>query len=572
MVRNSTIADLFNRLADLLEIEEANPFRIRAYRNAARMVGGHGQSMADLLKEGRDLTKIPGIGADLAAKIRTIVETGCLPLLDEIEARVPPALGELMKIEGLGPKRVKALYETLNVHSVEDLERAARSGKIRLLHGFGAKTEGLILQRLKHFTRQERRVLLLEAEEVVKPLLSYLKAIEGVKNVEVAGSFRRRKETVGDLDILVTAKSAMPVMSGFAAYDEMSEVLSKGTTRASIVLKSGLHVDLRVVPQASYGAALCYFTGSKAHNIALRKIAIDQGYKINEYGIYKGRRRVAGKSEQEIYQKIGLAYIEPELRENRGEIEAAQRDGLPQLVTLDDIRGDLHCHTKSTDGHNTLEEMADAARARGYEYMAITDHSRHVTIAHGLDRKRLLAQIKEVDRLNEKLDGIVVLKSIELDILEDGSLDLPNSVLRELDLTVCSIHYKFNLPRERQTERILHAMDNAYFNILAHPTGRLINEHEAYDVDMEKVLVAARERGCVLEINAQPRRADLNDGHIKLAKEMGVRMSIATDAHSTHQLGYMRLGVGLARRGWLEAGDVINTRGLAALRKLLRRN
>lgn len=571
LIHNATIAEMFDRLADLLEIEGANPFRIRAYRNAARMIGGHGQSMADLLKEGKDLTDIPGIGVELAAKIRTIVETGRLPLLDELEARVPRALSDLMKIEGLGPKRVKALYERLQIRSTEDLERAARSGAIRMLRGFGTKTEELILQGLTRVKKQGRRILWIEAEEVVTPLLAYLRAIAGVKDVAVAGSFRRCRETVGDLDILVTTSGTAPVMESFVAYEEVAEVLAQGGTRASVKLRSGLQVDLRVVPQASYGAALCYFTGSKAHNIAVRTLAIAQGYKINEYGIYKGTRRVAGKTEEEIYRRIGLDYIEPELRENRGEIEAAQRGRLPKLVTLGAIRGDLHCHTRATDGHHTLEEMAAAARAHGYEYLAIADHSQHVTVAHGLDRKRLLAQIREIDRLNEKLDGIVVLKSIELDILEDGALDLPDSVLRELDLTVCSVHYKFSLTREQQTERILRAMDNPYFNILAHPTGRLINEREPYEVDLERILAAAKERGCVLEINAQPRRLDLNDTWIKRAKELGVRLSIATDAHSIDNLGYMRLGVGTARRGWLEATDVVNTRTLAGLRKILKR-
>lgn len=572
MIHNATIAELFNRLADLLEIEGANPFRVRAYRNAARTVGGHGKAMADLLKEGRDLTELPGIGVELAAKIRTIVETGRLPLLEEVEARVPRALSDLMKIEGLGPRRVKTLYDALRVRSAEDLERAARSGAIRALRGFGARTEEAILEGLKRFRQQERRALWLEAEDIVRPLLARLRAVAGVREVTVAGSFRRCRETVGDLDILVTARHSASVMAAFTSYEEVVQILAQGATRASVQLHSGLQVDLRVVPQASYGAALCYFTGSKAHNIAVRTLAIEQGYKINEYGIYKGARRLAGRTEEEIYRRIGLVFIEPELREDRGEIEAARQGRLPRLITLADIRGDLHCHTGATDGQNTLEEMAVAARARGYDYLAITDHSRHVTVAHGLDRKRLLAQIREIDRLNARLDGIVLLKAVELDILEDGTLDLPDGVLKELDLTVCSIHYKFNLPRAQQTERILRAMDNPHFTVLAHPTGRLINERAPYEIDMERILNAAKERGHILEINAQPRRLDLNDVWIKRAKELGIRLSIATDAHSTGQLDYMRLGIGQARRGWLEAADVINTRPLTALRAAIKRS
>jgi len=571
-VHNTEIAALFNRLADLLELEDANPFRVRAYRNGARTISSLAQNVAELVKAGKDLSELPGIGEALAKKIETIVETGKLPQLEKVGARTPPALSKLMKIEGLGPRRVKTLYKQLGIRSLEDLDRAARSGKIRKLEGFGKKTEEIILHGLERFSGAEERMKLPDAEDIAKSLVAWLKYTQGVKAVTVAGSFRRRKETVGDLDILITARKNSPVMDRFVNYDEVNEVVSRGKTRSTVILRSGLHVDLRVVPQVSYGAALCYFTGSKAHNIAVRKLGVKKGYKINEYGVFRNEKRVAGKTEKDVYKQIGLPYIAAELRENRGEIDAAKKGKLPELVTLEDIRGDLHCHTKATDGRNSLNEMVEIAKARGYEYLAITDHSRHVTVAHGLDRKRLLDEIRQIDKLNEKLDGIVVLKSIELDILEDGSLDLPDGVLKELDLTVCAVHYKFNLPRKKQTERIIRAMDNPYFNILAHPTGRLINQREAYEVDLETIMTAARKRGCFLEVNAQPDRLDLTDSYCKLAKEMGLKVAISTDAHSTGNLDYIRFGIGQARRGWLEADDVLNTRTLDDLKKLLRRD
>jgi DNA polymerase (family 10) len=571
-VHNAEIAERFSRLADLLEIEGANPFRIRAYRNAARTIAGLAQNLAGLLEAGKDLTELPGIGAAIAEKIQTIVKTGRLPQLEEVEARTPAALSELMQVEGLGPKRVKTLYDRLAIRTPEDLERAARSGKIQALEGFGKRTEALILESVRHVHGKAQRMRLPEAEDIAEPLLAYLKKTPGVKEISVAGSLRRRRETIGDLDILVTAKKDSPVMERFVAYEEVSGVVSRGTTRSTVVLRSGLHVDLRVVPQVSYGAALCYFTGSKAHNIALRKIAIERGCKLNEYGLFQGAKRIAGRSEQELYARLGLAWIEPEMREDRGEIERARAGQLPRLISEEDIRGDLHSHTNATDGRDSLEAMAEAARARGYEYLAITDHSRHVTVAHGLDKRQLLDEIRRIDRLNAKLDGIVILKSCEVDILEDGSLDLPDGVLRELDLTVCAVHYHFNLSQKKQTERIIRAMDNPCFNILAHPTGRLINRREAYAVDLEAVMAAAKHRGCFLEVNAQPARLDLNDTSCQLAKQAGLKVAISTDAHGVDQLDYLRFGIGQARRGWLEAGDVLNTRPLGELKKLMKRS
>jgi DNA polymerase (family 10) len=571
-VRNEEIADIFDELADLLEIEGANPFRIRAYRNAARSIRGDARSMADLLAAGADLSELPDIGDDLAGKIATIVDTGSLPLLEEVAARTPPALSEMMKIPGLGAKRVKRLYEELDIRSFDDLGRAARSGRIRELDGFGVKTEEAILQRLEHFARETKRIRLADAEKIAGDFLAHLERAKGLRDIVVAGSYRRRRDTVGDLDILVAAAKDSDVMERFVGYDEVREVVSRGETRSTVRLRSGLSVDLRVVPGVSYGAALVYFTGSKAHNIALRRRAVKRVLKINEYGVFRDDRRVAGKTEKSVYAEVRLPFIEPELRENRGEIEAAEKRALPKLVSLADIRGDLHCHSSASDGRDSIRKMAEAALERGYEYLSINDHSQHVTVAHGLDRKRLLAQIRAIDKLNEKLDGIVLLKSVEVDILEDGSLDLPDDVLAELDFTVCAVHYGFGLSKKKQTGRILRAMDNPYFNILAHPTGRLINRRDAYELDLERILEAARERGCYLEINAHPDRLDLTDEAARLAKDVGVGVAISTDAHRAADLDLLRFGIDQARRGWLEKSDVLNTRPLSRLRRLLDRS
>jgi DNA polymerase (family X) len=570
-VHNSEIADMFEQLADLLEIREENPFRIRAYRNAARVVRGHARSMSELLESGADLAELPGIGKDLAEKIATVVSTGRLPLLDQVRAKVPAPLVEMTRIEGLGPKRAKALYRALRVRSLEDLQRAARSGRIRELEGFGARTEQLIGQRAARVASTERRVKLADAEDIVAPLVEHLQAVRGVKAVEVAGSYRRRRDTVGDLDILVSAsRNTGSIMDAFAGYEDVVEVLAKGPTRATVRLRAGVQVDLRVVAPESFGAALHYFTGSKAHNIAVRKLAMRKRLKLNEYGLFKGERQVGGRTEHEVFDAVGLPFIAPELREDRGEIEAAKQGRLPTLVELRDVRGDLHCHSTATDGRDSPETMAKAAAALGYEYLSINDHSKRVSIAHGLDARRLMQQVRSIDKLNEKLSGIVVLKSAEVDILDDGSLDLPDAVLKELDFTVCAIHYGLRRSREKQTERILRAMDNPYFTILAHPTGRLINAREPYDIDLERIFEAAAERGRIMELNAHPDRLDLDDRACRMAKEAGVRVAISTDAHRAADLGLMRFGVGQARRGWLVPQDVVNTRPLRQLRRLWR--
>jgi DNA polymerase (family 10) len=570
-VHNSDIAALFDQLADLLDIEDANPFRVRAYRNAARLIREHPQSMAELIATGADLTELPGIGKDLAAKIAQIVATGQLPLLEEVATRTPRVLSELLGIQGLGPKRVKTLYRTLDIRSLEDLRRAAAAGRIRQLPGFGVKTEQAILAGVGQLAARGHRVKLRDAEAVAAALVGHLARCAGVKQVTVAGSFRRRRETVGDLDILVTATRGAPVIEHFTRYDEVAEVLAAGGTRSTVRLRSGLQVDIRVVPENAYGAALHYFTGSKAHNIAVRTLGAKRGYKINEYGVFRGDKRVAGRTESEVFASAGLPFIAPELREDRGEIEAARAGRLPKLIELEDIRGDLHCHTVASDGSDRLEDLAAAAKKRGYEYIAINDHTKHVTIAHGLDEKRLREQLAEIDELNTRLRGVTLLKSAEVDILEDGSLDLPDRILKELDFTVCAVHYQLGLSERRQTQRVLRAMENRYFTVLAHPTGRLINERSAYAIDLDKIMAAAKQRGCILELNAHPDRLDLSDEACRRAKDHGVHVAISTDAHSSRDLDFMRFGIDQARRGWLSAGDVVNTRGLAELRTLLKR-
>lgn len=569
-IHNEDIAVIFEEMADLLEIEEANPFRIRAYRNAARNVRSLGRELSEMVASGDDLTLLPGIGKDLAAKIKEILASGHARALDQLHKEVPASVEALLTIPGLGPKRVKVLYHELHITTLTQLEKAARSGQLQVLPGFGAKTEQRILDTLKAHRSKEKRFLHSIARQYAEPLVTYLKAVDGVNEVIIAGSYRRGKATVGDLDILVTATTNSPVMQRFVDYDEVHEVVSKGTTRATVFLRSGLQVDIRVVEQQSYGAALYYFTGSKAHNIQIRRIAQKNGLKINEYGVFKGEQRIAGNTEVSVFKALGLPFIPPELREGRGEVEAARSQSLPKLVSYDDLQGDLHLHTNASDGNASIEDMAVAAKQYGLSYIAITDHSRRLTIAHGLNENRLQQQIEHIDRLNEKLDGIRILKGIEVDILEDGSLDLPDSILSQLDLVVGAVHSKFHLSRSKQTGRILRAIDSKYFTLLAHPSGRLLEKREAYQLDMPRIIEAARERGCYLELNSQPRRLDLIDTYCQLAKEHGVLISINSDAHSVSQFGYLQGGINQARRGWLEKSDVLNARSLRALRKMLK--
>ena len=570
-IHNADIAAVFEEIADLLEIQGENPFRIRAYRNAARQMEAMGVPAADMVAGGEDLTELPGIGDDLAAKIEEIVKTGKCKALEKLRAKLPPTITTLLKLPGLGPKRVKVLYDKLDIKTIAQLRAAVRAGKIHDLPGFGEKTEATIREALEQHAEAARRFKLAIAAQYAEPLKKYLEQAPGVQQVVLAGSYRRFKETVGDIDILVTATAPGKAMDRFTAYDEVKDVLAKGATRATVMLKSGLQVDVRVVEQECFGAALQYFTGSKAHNIEIRRLAQERKLKISEYGVFRGEKRIAGDTEESVYRTVGLPWIAPELRENRGEIEAARAGKLPRLVERADLRGDLHAHTKATDGHNTLREMAEAAKAFGLEYLAITEHSRRLTVARGLDPQRLRRQINEIDRLNEKLDGIALLKGIEVDILEDGALDLPDEVLSELDLVVGAVHSKFNLPRAKQTERILRAMDHPHFTILAHPSGRLLDARAPYDVDMLKIIRQARGRGCFLELNAHPERLDLLDVHCQMAKDEGVLVAVSTDAHGVQDFNNLIYGVGQARRGWLGKEDVLNTRPLKLLLPLLRR-
>ena len=569
-VSNAEIAAQLDKIADLLDIEAANPFRVRAYRRAARLVGELPRSVADMLAAGTDLDELPGIGPDLAGKIAILAQGGELPMLDELEREVPSGVAALLAIPGLGPRRVHELHEVLGIDTVAALTEAANAGKLRTVPGFGRGMEAKILRALASGAGAGPRTSIAAVEQTATALLQELWRVENVKQAEIAGSYRRRRETVGDIDIVAAASPGQPVMQRLTGYEAVAEVVEQGPTRATVRLRSGLLVDLRVVPEQSYGAALVYFTGSKAHNIALRQIALEQGLKLNEYGLHKGVRQIAGRTEQELYERLGLSFVPPELREDQGEIDAARHGRLPRLISVQDIWGDLHIHTDATDGRAGLREMAAVARARGYGYIAITDHSRRLGVAHGLDAKRLAKQMEEIDRLNEGVSGFTVLKAIEVDILEDGTLDLPDTILSKLDLVVGAIHSRFDLSQVTQTERILRAMDKRYFNILAHPTGRVINQRPAYAVDMERVMRGALERGCFLELNAQPERLDLNDAHCRLAKSLGLKVAISTDAHAELELGFMRFGVDQARRGWLEAADVLNTRPVNELLSLLR--
>lgn len=571
-VKNIDIANIFDRLADLLELEGENAFRVRAYRNAAATVENLPQNLEEMVKKGDDLTSLPAIGNDLAQKINDIVNHKEIDLLKRLEEKNPIDFEELNRIQGLGPRRIKKLYEILNVQNIDDLYHAAEEQKIRNLSGFSKKIEEHILEEIKKIKEKYNRMKISTAEQNALPIVEYLRENRSIQDIEIAGSYRRRKETIGDLDILVTCEDSISVMTHFVNYFDIDEVLSKGDTRSSIILKSGIQVDLRVLPQKSYGAAMLYFTGSKAHNIVIRKLAKQKDWKVNEYGLFSNDDFLAGETEKGIYNKLGLPYIEPELRENRGEFEAAESGNLPELIKLSDIKGDLHTHTNLTDGKNTLEEMAEAAQKLGYKYIANTDHSKRVTVAGGLDEKQVFENIKRTDKLNENFKDFTILKGIEVDILEDGSLDLSDKVLKELDIVVGAIHYKFNLSREEQTERILRAMDNPYLNIIAHPTGRLINEREPYDIDLEKIMQKAKENNCILEINSQPSRLDLNDLNSRKAKEMGVKLVISTDAHSTTQYNFMRFGIGQARRGWIEKNNVINTRNINQLKEIIKRN
>lgn len=571
-MQNADIARQLEEVANLLEISDGNPFKVRAYRNAARTVRDHPEPLAELVRAGGfDLTELPSIGEGIAEEIEALVATGEMPQRQKLMKKLPPGLLDLLRIPGLGPKRVKLLHEKLKVKSLPDLAKAIAGGKLAKVAGggFGPKMVEKIRAGLGAAERVERRMILHEAEHHARALVEYLRGGGAIQQIEVAGSFRRRRETIGDLDILVTSTAPDQVTARFTQYPDVKRVMSQGPTRATVRLSGGLQVDLRAVEPDAYGAALQYFTGSQAHSIELRKIAQAKKLKLNEYGVYQGTRRVAGRTEEDVYAALGLDWIPPELREARGEIELARTHRLPTLVTLEQIRGDLQMHTDASDGQTPIGPMVDAARALGYAYIAITDHSKRVSMS-GLDAAKLRAQWKTIDTLNADAPGVRVLKSVEMDILENGRLDLEDDVLAEADYVVATIHYGLKQSERQITDRLLSAIANPYVDAIGHPTGRVVNGREPYALDFDVVARAAAAAGCLLEINGSE-RLDLPDTLAAAAKAYGARFVLSTDAHDPRQLGNMKFAVAVARRAGLEAADVANTRPLADFLKSLRR-
>jgi DNA polymerase (family 10) len=567
---NPTIARIFDEIADLLEIKAANPFRIRAYRNAADTVVNSAVKVAELPEAG--LLKLPGIGKDLAEKIREIAETGDATYHRELLDEFPPTLLDLLRLQGVGAKTVALLYSQLNIRTVEDLEQAARSGGLTALRGMGPKKQQLILKALEERRQHAGRHLLADAHDVADALVAHLRASEPGAEVVPVGSLRRGCETCGDLDVLAIGATAA-VMSTLVAYPLVERVLGQGDTKSSVLLRGGFQADLRLVPAASRGAALQYFTGSKAHNIALRDRAIARGLKLNEYGLYPANSPtpIAGDTEDGIYHALGLAYVPPPLRENRGEVEAAALDALPRLVGLADIRGDLHCHTTETDGRDDIETMAGAARRAGLSYLAITDHSKALAMANGLDEHRALAHAARIREIGRRLDGITLLAGIECDIRSDGTLDLADDCLAQLDVVVASVHSAFNLDEQQMTDRLLKAMECPYVDIIGHPTGRRILKREPYPMNLELIVETAARLGVALEISCQVERLDLSDSNARLARDRGVPLVINTDAHSKNGFGTLKWGVLMAQRAWLRPEDVLNTLPPDRLRASLRR-
>jgi DNA polymerase (family 10) len=562
---NQEIAKVFDEVADLLEITGENFFRVRAYRNAARTLGDFPQPLGEMSTE--ELGELPGIGKDLAEKIVELAAGQEIDIHRDLLKKVPHGLLDLRRIHGLGPKRIKLLHEELGVRDLPSLERAASAGAIAKIRGLGAKLQEQVLKALKERQAEpEKRMLFSEAERIVEKLLAHLKKCRAVAALEVAGSFRRRRDTVGDLDILAVSAEPAAVMQQMIAYPGVKDTLGSGATKTSVMLSDGLQVDLRVVERKSYGAAIMYFTGSKAHNVHLRRIAQGKHLLLNEYGLFKGEKAVAGAEEKSVYRALGLEWIDPELREDRGEIEAAQHRKLPDLIERKDLRGDLHTHSTWTDGRASVEEMARAAKAAGLEYYAVTDHSQRLKMAHGLDPRRLRQQWKEIEKVEAKVGGIRMLRGIEVDVLDDGSLDLPDDVLRELDWVVASVHSKLEMDRDAMTRRMIAAIRNPVVDVIGHPSGRLIGRRSASSFDLDAVLKAAHEEGCALEVNSQPERLDLSDTACLAAKHAGVKLVISSDSHATSQFDGLQYGVNQARRGWIEAGEVLNTRPLKQLR------
>ncbi len=564
---NLEIADILEDVADLLEIQGANPFRVRAYRNAVRTLEGLTRSLEDMVAAGEPLTGLPGIGKEIDRHIRELAETGQLSLLNDLCEVTPLGLVRLTRVPGVGPKKAAALFDALGVESLEALEAEIQAGRVEALPGFGKKSCEKILRGIADHRDFQQRFLKVEAERLVAPVVAWVEGAPGVERLEVAGSLRRRKETIGDVDLLVQAGDGPAVVERFTAYPGAARVDAAGPTKGSIVLRSGLQVDLRVIPAASWGAALHYFTGSKEHNVAVRQLAQKRKLKVSEWGVFEAAggeegARVAGATEEEVFGALGLPWIAPELRENRGELEAAREGRLPKLLTLDDVKGDLQMHSTWSDGKHAIREMAEAARERGYAYIAITDHGPALSMVQGLTPERAREQWEEIDRVREEVEGIHVFRSMEVDILRDGSLDLPDEVLEQLDLVLVSCHSFLDLERESQTERVLRALAHPLVDVFAHPTGRILNRRKPMDLDMEAVLAACAEHDVAVEINASPSRLDLSDAHAHRARELGLTVTLGTDAHTLRELDNMRHGVDQARRAWLEAGDVLNARPL----------
>jgi DNA polymerase (family 10) len=572
MSTNARVSQVLYQIGEVLTIKE-DRFRSRAFNTAAQRIVSLTEDVRKIRDRG-ELQEIPGVGKGIAAVIEEILETGESKVLEELEASLPPGIREMMRLEGIGPKTAVRLQKALGIASIGDLEKAAKGGEIRGLKGFGEKTEANILEAIEELRSRQDRFLLGAVLHIIEEIKSYMAESDAVLAVEVAGSARRRRDTVGDLDVLVSSLSPEAVSERFVSMPPVARILSHGPTRSTVVMENFLQVDLRVVPPESYGAALQYFTGSKDHNVKLRTIAVRAGYKLNEYGLFdrETEESVAGEDEEGIYRTLGMDLMPPELRENRGEIEVAIDGKLPNLVTMEDIRGDFHIHSTWSEGTASIESMAEKAISLGLEYLAICDHSKSLYIANGLDEDRLQKQMKEIDGINEGLDGFTILKGTECDILSDGLMDLPDSILKDLDFVVGSVHSAFRQDIDTMTDRIIRAIHNENVDCIGHPTGRLIQRRRAYTVNLEKVFEAAAEQGVMMEINAYPERLDLDDVNCRAAIEQGITVAIGTDSHAPNQMEFMPLGVSVARRGWLEAKNVANTFSVGELRKLVERD
>jgi len=567
---NEQIAGMFEQLADLLEIQGANPFRIRAYRSAARTIKSTADSFAALVEQSADLTQFSGIGKDLANQVAEVVTSGTHPKLDELRQEVPSGVVDMLRIPGVGPKKVAVFFKTLNLTTLDELKAAATAGKLSELKGFGKKIEQSILDNIDQAAEAGQRVSISVARPSAEVIVDDLLKLDEVTQASVAGSCRRRKETCGDLDVLVTSSDHGVPMDALADHPLVESVLQRGETKQRVRLSSGIELDLRVVPDESFGAALQYFTGSKEHNVVVRQRAKDRGLKVNEYGVFRDDEQIAGATEEDVYAAVDLPWIPPELRENRGEIQAAESDSLPELLTIEQIKGDLHMHTTASDGAGSILEMAEAAKARGLKYIAITDHSKRVSMANGLDADRLRSHWDDVRQANEQLKGIELLCGVECDILEDATMDLDDDVLSEADWVVAVLHYGLRQPRDQIMKRLMCAVTNPHVNIIGHPTGRLVGRRDGADVHMTELLKAAADNGVMMEINAHPKRLDLDEINAAAARDLGIPIVISTDSHSVNGFDVLEYGVDQARRAGLGKGDVANTRTWAQFRKLLK--